>query len=159
MWVRDGGDERGEPAPAPRTVGSPLRTLIIDDDLDLLAAVTAALQREGHAVVGVSDADMRADSETPALAGRPLGFDLIVVDQRLPSSTGVELITQMRRAGHDVPVVIATAYPTDDLASTAARMGACEVLDKPFELQALLDAIDRVLAINHVANFAPAPRR
>jgi DNA-binding NtrC family response regulator len=135
--AQHGGDAR---------VVTPLRALLIEDDLDLLAAVTGALERDGLRVTSIGDAGSRYGFESAALDSCA-GMDVIVIDQRLGSITGLELLARLRREGHTVPAILATAYADEATRLAASRFDACEVLEKPFCLEALLEAIER--AVKH----------
>lgn len=129
---------------------NPLRALLIEDDLDLLAAVAGALQREGLRVVAVSDAS--SDN-------LPADVDVIVVDQRLGSITGLELLARLRSEGHTAPAILATAYADEPTRTAARAIDACEVLEKPFCLEGLLEAIERAVGTSRVVEPARGPHR
>lgn len=125
---------------------NPLRALLIEDDPDLLAAVTAALQREGLRVTAIGDGTSENGLESAALDSCA-GVDVIVIDQRLGSITGLELLARLRREGHTAPAILATAFADEAIRTAARGIDACEVLEKPFCLEALLEAIER--AVRH----------
>jgi DNA-binding response OmpR family regulator len=143
----------------PSAPDAPLRTLLVEDDLDLLAAVSTALQREGHRVLSTSDAELAGDLASRGLGALRLPVDVIVVDQCLPSTTGLAMLARLRAEGHAIPAVLITAYPDESIFATAAGIGSCEVLPKPFSLEGLLDAIERAAALSRAAAPAPAPHR
>jgi two-component system chemotaxis response regulator CheY len=113
--------------------------LLVDDDPDLLEALTDMLDHEGHRVSRVCDAE-RALALLSRMKQLP---DVILVDCKLPSPMdGVELIETLRSGrGREsrIPVLAASAEPQHR--ERAVRAGAKQFFDKPIEVAALLDAI------------------
>jgi two-component system response regulator FixJ len=75
---------------------------------------------------------------------RPLGC--LVLDIRMPGSSGLELQARLAATRPDLPVVVITAHPTADVHARARAAGAVAVLEKPFEDELLLAAVTRALA-------------
>ncbi len=76
-------------------------------------------------------------------------FDLVLMDLRMPGMDGFDAIRRIRArddAKHDVPIVVVTADAAVDLAERCFAVGADEVLFKPVAMDALFDAIGRILA-------------
>jgi FixJ family two-component response regulator len=72
--------------------------------------------------------------------GHDLGLaapDVLVLDVHMPHGSGVDLLTELRRAGWRVPVVLMTAYLDDEVREAAVVWGAATVLEKPFSTDAL----------------------
>jgi NtrC-family two-component system response regulator AlgB len=88
--------------------------------------VAISLEAEGHRVIAVSNA-----SDALAEAGRRF-FDLALIDLRLGTESGMELITVLRSACPWMKAVVITAYASIDTAVEAMRRGAFDYLPKPF---------------------------
>ena len=73
-------------------------------------------------------------------------FDLIVTDLRMPGMDGVALLRRLRELGHDVPVVVLTAYGTVETAVEAMKLGAVDYIIRPFEMDTVEMAVTRALA-------------
>jgi len=76
------------------------------------------------------------------------GFDLLVLDLKLPVLSGVDLLRKLRKSPHhaSLPVIIITgAYPGPQYAEAARRLGVRHYLEKPFTQGAFLDAVRRAL--------------
>jgi len=58
--------------------------------------------------------------------------DLIVTDLKMPVMDGIQMLEKLRQDGHQMPVIILTAYDTFDYARSALRLGAVDYLLKPF---------------------------
>ncbi|MBK6426414.1 MAG: sigma-54-dependent Fis family transcriptional regulator [Blastocatellia bacterium] len=102
------------------------RILIVDDETNLRRILSVLLQADGHAV---TEAVGRADA-VALLASAP--FDLVITDQRMPDGEGLDVLAAAREADPALPVVMLTAYATVELAVDAMRLGAFDVIAKPF---------------------------
>lgn len=111
--------------------------LVVDDDVDIRNAVTAALEDEGYAVrCGIGSSVLRLAQETP----QP---DVILLDVMMPHIDGAKL-SQLLRANPrtaQIPIVAMTALPKRSV-PTGLRYDAW--LGKPFDLTNLFVAIDAV---------------
>jgi DNA-binding NtrC family response regulator len=109
--------------------------LIIEDEEVIRSALQRLLTRHGYqvgAAGSVEEAQGRWDLR---------GFDLILADVRLPGVPGTEVI---RRAG-GVPVLIMTSYASVRSAVDAMKQGAVDYIAKPFDHDALMLQVRRVL--------------
>jgi DNA-binding NtrC family response regulator len=116
--------------------------LLVDDEEKILKALGRALRDEGHEVVAASG----AREAQRLLAARP--FDLLVVDNRMPEKTGLELIRELASstAESERPqIVMMTAHATVESAIAAMKLGAFDYLQKPFEVEELLVVARRAL--------------
>jgi CheY-like chemotaxis protein len=76
-------------------------------------------------------------------------FDVILVDLRMPGVDGFETIQRIRGRRDEkasLPIIVVTADTAPDLTERCKRLGADEVLFKPVAMDALFDAIGRILA-------------
>lgn len=101
------------------------RILVIDDDPGTLWTYGVVLCREGYDV-----ATAPAALEGLALL-RNQQFDLVLADLRLPHTSGLEILSNVRQRGPDVPVVIVTGWGTIREAVAAMRLGAADFMEKP----------------------------
>jgi len=72
--------------------------------------------------------------------------DLVISDLRMPGMSGTELLKALREQGNEVPVIIMTAYGTIESAVEAMKLGACDYIVRPFDVEALELTINRILA-------------
>ena len=113
-----------------------MRVLLVDDDPEILHLVTRYLEREGVTVVSVLDALQALD------ALEREHFDMVITDYHMPHLTGSDLLAQMKAAGGaDIPVVVMTAWPTDEIADRVLREGAAFFLEKPLDFRQLVALI------------------
>ncbi|HVD76009.1 MAG TPA: sigma-54 dependent transcriptional regulator [Vicinamibacteria bacterium] len=116
--------------------------LLVDDEEKILKALGRALRDEGHEVVAAGG----AREAQRLLASRP--FDLLVVDNRMPEKTGLELIRELASTtaeGDRPQIIMMTAHATVESAIAAMKLGAFDYLQKPFEVEELLVVARRAL--------------
>ena len=110
----------------------PLRVLMVEDDVLVSSVVVPALQAAGHDVL----LEMSADRAVKILE-RGASFDVVFTDVVMPGRmSGMDLATWCSRQSPRIPVLVATGYSAQALLNV-------EVLHKPYDLQALLAALDR----------------
>ena len=115
----------------------PRRVLVVDDEPLIRWSVTETLAEHGLDVEQASD----AASALRAITTKPLSFDVVVLDLRLPDMRDLSLLGTIRQLLPDASVVLMTAYGTDEVMERAVALGAATVLNKPFELGSLIDAV------------------
>ncbi len=116
--------------------------LLVDDEEKILKALGRALRDEGHEVVAAGG----AREAQRLLSSRP--FDLLVVDNRMPEKTGLELIRELASStaeGERPQIIMMTAHATVESAIAAMKLGAFDYLQKPFEVEELLVVARRAL--------------
>lgn len=111
----------------------PMNRRVVRDMLDVAGATMAeaAWAEEGLAMIGLER------------------YDLILVDLRMPGVDGFEAIRRIRHRGDDkagLPIIVVTADTAPGLRERCLSVGANDVLFKPVAMDALFDAIGRVLA-------------
>ena len=68
----------------------------------------------------------------------------LITDLHMPGMNGLDLQRVLRREGHDIPVILVTAYPNDAHRADAFEDGALAFLTKPYDEQVLMDCLSRV---------------
>ncbi|MCK5926637.1 response regulator transcription factor [uncultured Nocardioides sp.] len=121
------------------TGAEPVKALVVDDDLQLQAALRQMLSRAGLDVTGAGD---KAEALSTAAAASP---DVVVLDLSLPDGDGIEVLSELR-TWSDVPVLVLTGATDPRRMLAAFEAGADDYLRKPFgpdELLARLRALMR----------------
>lgn len=121
--------------------GAPSREPIVflaEDDDELRGALAEALRHHAYSVFTAVDgkgllALLRETSRNEI--GMPA---VIVTDIRMPRCSGLNVLTALRLAEWDVPVVVITGFGDVHVHADAATLGAAFVLDKPFDTDTLL---------------------
>jgi len=109
--------------------------IVVDDDEAVRESLRFLLDIAGYDVVTFDSAQAyldRVDREPAAC---------MVLDQHMPNTTGLELLTLLRQRGADVPTALITGSPSPDLVRQATAAGAAEVLEKPLADDALLSFV------------------
>lgn len=133
-----------------------LRVLIADDDDDLREKLAQLLGRRGcltwEARNGAEVIDWLRVSHDLALPPP----DVMLLDVRMPRHTGLDLLTELRRSGWHLPVVLMTALVNDEVRDAAIVWGAAAVLEKPFSSDALETVLLNVRWLSERARSGPS---
>ena len=114
-----------------------LEILVMEDDPEMGALVRDALRRDGHRVLLLENGLLGMAHLHTKLIDRLALPDLVVADIVLPGFKGLDILASLRRAGSSVPVILMTAFPSEQTRARAAEMGAMALLDEPFDLDSL----------------------
>lgn len=118
------------------------RVLVAEDDDEMRQILREALEEVGYQVIEVADgSDLRRRLIKPSSPHRPYTPDIVVSDIRLPGFTGIEILEQLRRSDWSLPVILITAFGDDAIHEEAKRLGAALLLDKPFDVDDLVEAV------------------
>ncbi len=116
------------------TTGSAVRILLVDDDRELIDLLAFALRRAGLDPFGAHDAVSALrlfDERTP---------DLVVLDINLGSSSGLDVLKELRRRSQ-LPVIMLTALDSEEDKVRGLETGADDYLTKPFSHRELVARI------------------
>jgi putative nucleotidyltransferase with HDIG domain len=119
---------------------APVRTLVVDDDVEVKEVFTAILSAEGYEVSGASSAEEAL--ELLALQS----FDVMLADIRMPGMDGFELLQHVHHISPDLPVIFISGNATVETARRALKVGACDIVAKPCNLAELPIIVERNLA-------------
>lgn len=115
-------------APAGRTV------LIVDDDPAVLNSLQFCLEIEGFLVrTYTSGSDLLNDQNVPQSG-------CLVIDYRLPSMNGLDLLSELRRRKIMLPAILVTTHPSMAVRAQTAAAGAV-LIEKPLLNEALFEGI------------------
>ncbi|MGK5094880.1 response regulator [Deltaproteobacteria bacterium TL4] len=117
-----------------------MRILIVDDEQHIQNMIKHFLLLKGHEVHIAANGQQAWE----IFKEKEDGFDLILTDIKMPVMTGVQLLQKIRNKGHDVPIIIMTAYAEMDYTLTALRLGAFDFLIKPFPLEELAKSLAKL---------------
>lgn len=123
---------------SPASIRTPV-VFVVDDDSSVRGALRRLLTSVGHACETFGSADEFLARLDPDLTG------CLLLDVRMPGLSGLDLQQALNARGNDLPVIFLTGYADVPLTVRAMKAGAVEVLTKPFEDQALLDAVGHAL--------------
>jgi len=109
----------------------PPRILVVDDERSMRELLAIVLRREGYEVMLAENG--RAAIEV--LEREPI--DLLISDIKMPDMSGVEVLRAAKKADQDVLGIMITAFASTESAVEAMRLGACDYLSKPFDIDLL----------------------
>jgi FixJ family two-component response regulator len=112
---------------------------VIEDDESSRVASSRLLRNAGYAVRVYSTGD-------EFLAGPPTGGGCIVLDLRLPGSSGLDVQERLVAADNPLPIVFLTGHGDIPGSVQAMKAGAVDFLVKPVDAPVLLDAVARAIA-------------
>ena len=119
-----------------------VRVLIVDDESLIRWALAETLIDHGYDVMEAGDGKQAlAVFKDPS---EPV--EVVMLDYRLPDTTGLKLLAAIRGLSPDSRVVMMTAYGTADVVAEAMRLGAFCVVNKPIEMQDVADLVSRARA-------------
>lgn len=130
-----------------------MKILVVDDDLRIVKTTCDILKIKGHepsaAYSGEEGVEMvRSD--------RP---DCVLMDIKMPGINGVEAMKQMQEIVPELPIVLVSAYATDELIAEAKSSGAYAVLSKPLNFPMILAFLsllrkeESILVVDDDPNF------
>ena len=113
--------------------------VVVDDDASVRRGLERLLGCAGYNVESFASARdflARGDYDRPGC---------LVLDVRMPGQSGLDLQRVLVESHHDIPIIFITGHGDIPMAVRAMKAGAVDFLPKPFDAQALLDAIERAL--------------
>jgi len=144
MWAAKGWG----PVREPETAGRAGRVLVVDDEPNICALLSATLRLTGFDVRiehGGHDALVAAEEYQP---------DLVVLDVMLPDLDGFQVAQRLRAAGRPVPVLFLTARDSVEDRISGLTVGGDDYVTKPFSLE---EVVLRIRAILRRTHAEPSP--
>jgi DNA-binding response OmpR family regulator len=129
-----------------------VRLLLIEDDRRLTDLLSERLERSGHDVTAAYDGPSGLELACSS------GFDVAVIDVMVPGIDGIEVASELRARGLELPILMLTARDTIGDRVRGLRSGADDYLVKPFafeELLARIEALGRRLEPRERLGFGP----
>ncbi len=123
--------------------------LVADDDRAIRTVLTQALARHGY--------DVRTTGNAATLWNwvEHGDGDLVITDVVMPDENGLDLVPRIKKLRPDLKIVVMSAQNTLLTAVKATERGAFEYLPKPFDLNEVVNVVQRALAAPHIAAVLP----
>jgi two-component system response regulator PilR (NtrC family) len=118
-------------AVVPATDRRPPRILVVDDERSMRELLAIVLRREGYEVLLAENGRAAID----LLEREPV--DLLISDIKMPDLSGVDVLRAAKRVDQDILGIMITAFASTETAVEAMRLGACDYLSKPFDIDLL----------------------
>jgi FixJ family two-component response regulator len=120
--------------------------ILVDDDPSFRRSTERLLRTAGYQVQSFASALEFLHSRRPDVPA------CLVSDVRMPGPNGLDLQSELARAGWQIPIVFITGHGDVPTSVRAMKAGAVDFLSKPFREQDLLDAIERALERDRAAH-------
>ncbi len=117
------------------------RVLIIDDEAEIRRNLTVGLTQEGYGATACPDG-ISAIHELNRARSSGEGYDYLVTDIFMPDIDGMKILKVIKNQYPDLPVLVITGFGDDRLKFTALSEANTGYLDKPFEMQDLVSALE-----------------
>lgn len=116
-----------------------VRILLAEDDFYLRDGLCELLKNQEYEVFSAENCEQARE------LFRTESFDLVILDVMLPDGSGLELCTELRKIGSDVPILFLTACDEEYQIVRGLDAGADDYVTKPFKMQELLSRIRALL--------------
>ena len=118
-------------------MGEKLKVWVVDDDRSIRWVLETALKREGFQVTSFENAE-----GIMSLMHKDMP-DVLLTDIRMPGKNGIELLADLQDKFPNLPVIVMTAHSDMDSAVSAYDGGAFEYLPKPFDVDEVVNQVER----------------
>jgi CheY-like chemotaxis protein len=118
-----------------------MHVLLVDDEPCILDLVGRVLARRGHSASTAQDGEAAIAALRAGLAP-----DVVVTDLDMPRADGFAVLEAARAREPAIPVVVASGSVGEEARARVIALGADAVLEKPFRLDDLVEAVERALA-------------
>ena len=123
------------------------RILVAEDDPHMRRLITSTLVEQGYDVTEARDGMELLDRiEASALRGALDHYAAVVSDIRMPWLSGMDILAVLQVTPSKTPVVLITGFGDEDTHAEGDELGAFAVLDKPFEMDELVETVGRAIA-------------
>src|SRR3989344_3377957 len=118
------------------------KILVVDDEPDMIWAISNVLLSEGHSVVSVNS------GEEALVKVKESPLDLVLLDFRLPGMDGIQILEKVKQIKPELPVIMVTGYGGIEEAVQSMKLGAAHYIPKPFDNQHLIETVNKSLQLN-----------
>jgi FixJ family two-component response regulator len=112
---------------------------IVDDDAAVRNGIKFLLYTVGYDAEALGSAKEFLDAYDPERAG------CLLLDVEMPSMSGLELQQQLNSYGSQIPIIFVTGHGTIPLTIEAIKAGAFDLIEKPIDVEVLIDKVQRAL--------------
>ena len=116
------------------------RILVVEDDEEMRSLLKDFFEDEGFEIDSVSNG-----SEAFRILVREL-FDLVITDIRMPGLTGLDILPGIKKLQPEAPIIVITAFGSEEVHRRAIERGATAYLEKPLHFHELKTMIHEVIS-------------
>ena len=120
---------------------TPVRILAVDNEPSVTLSLRYVFSGSRYHVTCVED----GKSALARLDANSEPFDVIIVDQKMPHLTGVELVEEIRKRGISGKIIVVSAHISSEIREAYERMDVRVMFPKPFNVDQLRSAVDRLM--------------
>jgi DNA-binding response OmpR family regulator len=121
----------------------PLNILTVDDEFCVAHALAFALSTPTRKLTLA----FNADEALAKIAEQSRRFDVVIIDHKMPSASGIELVQRLRIENFGGKIVVLSAHLTDENRHAYAALNVDKMLTKPFEVHELREVVDSVAKV------------
>ncbi len=123
--------------------------LIVEDKLSFAEVLKASLDDAGYSAINV-----KTGREAIQIFKKEK-FDIVLLDLRLPDLDGIDVLRELKNIDDEARFIIMTAFGTIERAVEAMKIGACEFLTKPFDVEQLILLVRKIIDVRktHLENI------
>src|SRR5512132_1058992 len=119
---------------------APQRLLVVEDDPGVRTTIVTCLELEGYTVDAASTTKEAIDRLAAA------SYPIVITDIYIDDRTGLDVLEAARRKDPDCSVILMTGRGTVETVMAATRGGAFDYIAKPFDLDVMIEAVERAEA-------------
>jgi two-component system NtrC family response regulator len=119
--------------------------VIAEDDKEMRSLLYYYLSKFGYEIVLCKDGNELISEIGKNLIDEEKYIDLIITDIRMPHASGLKILKQLKPNLVLPPVIVITAFGSEEIHQEARKYGASEVFDKPFDIDSLLLKIEQLV--------------
>lgn len=123
-------------------MSSPRKILAVDNEPSVILSLQYVFTKPDYELTCVDN----GHTALAKLESDKSAYDVIIVDQKMPHLTGVELVSAMRDRGFRNNVVVVSAHLSEDVREAYERMDVHAMFGKPFNIKDIRAAIDQTAA-------------
>jgi len=115
------------------------KVLVVDDDLDMCQIILDILKEEGYSV------NSSNTGEDALIKIKKDHYDLMVLDYKLNGISGLVVLEKALQIMPSLKIIMISAFGNKSIKARARELGACDFLDKPFDIKRLIQAVQDIL--------------
>ncbi len=116
------------------------KVLLVDDEVEFVETLAMRLETRGFRVT------LAETGEVAVEKAKEQAFDAILLDLAMPGMDGIETLKRLQELNSDFQVVLLTGRATVKKATEAMRIGALDLLEKPVDIDVLVEKIEEAAA-------------
>jgi CheY-like chemotaxis protein len=121
---------------------APLKILAVDNEPSVTLSLRYVFSGPRYEMTCVED----GNSALAILDVNSNPYDVIIVDQKMPNLTGVELVDAIRKRGIGGKIIVVSAHLSSEVREAYERMDVHVMFPKPFDVEQLRSAVERLTA-------------